>query len=114
MGLRVQRGLLAVQERHTPFRSTISVKDRVDRKMETLRKAPISGYVWKETWSEMRHLSRSKPDLRGRRLIDDLAISKAEYVARISYRAWKGRALPDGRSWGYLRSALLVVYERLE
>jgi hypothetical protein len=61
----------------------------------------------------MKHLSKSRPDLHGRRLMDDRAIAKAQYLARVSYRAWKGRALPQGRSWGHVRTALLAVYRGL-
>lgn len=110
---RVHRGLLALQERHTPFRVTITGKERARRKLELLQKAPLGAYAWKEAWSEFKHLSKSRPDLHGRRLKGELAISKAQYLARVAYRAWKGRALPQGRSWGHVRSALLVVYRGL-
>lgn len=109
----IGRGLLKVQATHHPFRASSAVEERVARRMELLQRAPLSAYAWKEAWSEMRHLSRSRPDLKGRRLMDAKAIAKAEYISRVAYRAWKGRALPEGRSWGHLKSALVQVYTEL-
>ena len=111
---RVRRGLLGLAERSSPFRTTISSKERANRKLTSLQQAPLGSYPWKEAWSEFKHLSKSRPDLHGRRLFDDRAIAKAQYLARVAYRAWKGRAIPQGRSWGHVRSALLVVYRALE
>lgn len=113
MTRRVHRGLLRLAEKSNPFRTTISVKERACRKLASLQQAPLGSYPWKEAWSEFKHLSKSRPDLHGRRLHDDKVIVKAQYLARVCYRAWKGRALPQGRSWGHLRSALLVVYKEL-
>ena len=110
---RVYRGTLSLAEKSSPFRTTISAKERAGRKLTTLQQAPLGSYPWKEAWSEFKHLSKSRPDLHGRRLLDDKAIAKAQYLARVCYRAWKGRALPQGRSWGHVRSALLVVYKEL-
>ena len=110
---RVHRGLLGLAEKSSPFRTTITAKERASRKLAALQQAPLGSYPWKEAWSEFKHLSKSKPDLHGRRLFDDRAIAKAQYLARVAYRAWKGRALPQGRSWGHVRSALLVVYREL-
>ena len=109
----VGRGLLKVQEKHHPFRASSAVEERVARRMDLLQRAPLSGYAWKEAWSEMKHLSKSRPDLKGRRLMDARAIAKAEYISRVAYRAWKGRALPEGKSWGHLKSALASVYTDL-
>ena len=110
---RVKRGLLTLVEQRTPFRITTSTKERVERKMEALQKAPLGGYAWKEAWQEFKHLSKSRPNLHGRRLLDEKAISKAQYVTRVAYRAWKGRSLPHGRSWGHLRTAVTQVYREL-
>jgi hypothetical protein len=110
---RVYRGMLCLTEKSSPFRTTISAKERASRKLATLQQAPLGSYPWKEAWSEFKHLSKSKPDLRGRRLHDDKAVAKAQYLARVSYRAWKGRALPQGRSWGHIRTALLLIYRAL-
>lgn len=110
---RVHRGLLGLAEKSSPFRTTITAKERASRKLAALQQAPLGSYPWKEAWSEFKHLSKSKPDLHGRRLFDDRAIAKAQYLARVAYRAWKGRALPQGRSWGHVRSALSVVYRQL-
>lgn len=110
---RVHRGLLGLAEKSSPFRTTITAKERASRKLATLQQAPLGSYPWKEAWSEFKHLSKSKPDLHGRRLFDDRAIAKAQYLARVAYRAWKGKALPQGRSWGHVRSALLLVYRAL-
>ncbi len=110
---RVHRGLLGLTERGSPFRTTLSAKERADRKLETLQQSPLGAFAWKEAWQEFRHLSKSRPDLHGRRLLDDRAIVKAQYLARVAYRAWKGRALPEGRSWGHVHSALLLVYHAL-
>ena len=114
MTRRVHRGLLSLTKRGSPFRATISAKERASRKLAALQQAPVGSYPWKEAWSEFKHLSKSRPDLHGRRLFDDKAVAKAQYLARLCYRAWKGRALPAGRSWGHVRSALLVVYKGLE
>ena len=110
---RVHRGLLGLAEKSSPFRTTITAKERASRKLVTLQQAPLGSYPWKEAWSEFKHLSKSKPDLHGRRLFDDRAVAKAQYLARVAYRAWKGRALPQGRRWGHVRSALFVVYRAL-
>ena len=109
----IRRGMINLVEKSHPFRTTISAKERASRKLATLRQAPLGSYPWKEAWSEFKHLSKSRPDLHGRRLLDGRAIAKAQYLARVSYRAWKCRALPQGRSWGHVRSALLVVYQKL-
>ena len=110
---RVYRGMLGLAEKSSPFRTTNSAKERAGRKFKVLREAALGSYAWKEAWSEFKHLSKSRPDLHGRRLLDNKAIAKAQYLARVCYRAWKGRALPQGRSWGHVRSALLVVYKEL-
>ena len=110
---RVHRGLLGLAQRSSPFRTTITSKERARRKLESLQAAPLASYPWKEAWQEFRHLSKSRPDLHGRRLFDDKAIAKARYLSRVAYRAWKGRALPQGRSWGHVSSALLLVYRAL-
>lgn len=110
---RVSRGLLRTDERHSPYRTTITARERAGRRLETLQKAPLSSYPWMEAWTEFKHLSKRQPDLHGRRLLNDTAITKAQYLARVAYRAWKGRSLPEGRSWGHVRSALLVVYAEL-
>ena len=110
---RVYRGMLSLAEKSSPFRTTISTKERVNRRVEILQKAPLGTYAWKEAWSEFKHLSKSRPDFHGRRLRNDQSVAKAQYLARVAYRAWKGRALPQGRSWGHVRSALLVVYKEL-
>lgn len=110
---RVYRGMLGLAEKSSPFRTAISAKERAGRKLANLQQAPLGSYPWKEAWSEFKHLSRSRLDLHGRRLLDERAIAKAQYLARVCYRAWKGRALPQGRSWGHVRSALLVVYKEL-
>ena len=109
----VYRGMLRLAEKNRPFRTTISAKERAHRKLTALQQAPLGSYPWKEAWSEFKHLSKSRPDLHGRRLRDDKTITKAQYLARVAYRVWKGRALPQGRSWGHVRSALLVVYREL-
>ena len=114
MTRRVHRGLLSLAKRSSPFRATISAKERANRKLTVLQQAPLCSYPWKESWSEFKHLSKSRPDLHGRRLFDYKAVAQAQYLARVCYRAWKGRALPQGRSWGHVRSALLVVYRALE
>jgi hypothetical protein len=113
MTRRVYRGILSLAEKSSPFRTTITPKERARRKLATLQFAPLGSFPWKEAWSEFKHLSKSRPDLHGRRLKDDQAIMKAQYLARVAYRAWKGRTLPQGKSWGHVRSALLVVYQGL-
>ena len=113
MTRRVHRGLLSLTKRGSPFRATISAKERASRKLAALQQAPVGSYPWKEAWSEFKHLLKSRPDLHGRRLLNDKAIAKAQYLARVTYRAWKSRALPQGRSWGHVRTALLVVYQAL-
>ena len=110
---RVYRGMLGLAERSSPFRTTISAKERANRRLATLQQAPLGTYSWKEAWQEFRHLSKSRPDFHGRRLRNEKAIAKARYLARVAYRAWKSRALPQGRSWGHVRTALLVVYQTL-
>ena len=110
---RVYRGILSLAEKSSPFRTSISARERAGRKLTILQQAPLGSYAWKEAWSEFKHLSRSRPDLHGRRLLDERAIAKAQYLARVCYRAWKGRAPPQGRSWGHVRSAVLVVYKEL-
>ena len=109
----VYRGMLSLAEKSSPFRTTISTKERVNRRVENLQEAPLGTYAWKEAWSEFKHLSKSRPDLHGRRLRNDKSVAKAQYLARVAYRAWKGRALPQGRSWGHVRAALLIVYKEL-
>lgn len=111
--MQVYRGTLSLAEKSHPFRTTFSAKERAGRKLATLQQSPLGSYPWKEAWSEFKHLSKSRPDIHGRRLLDGKAIAKAQYLARVCYRAWKGRALPQGRRWGHVRSALLVVYKEL-
>jgi hypothetical protein len=113
MTRRAYRGILSLAEKSSPFRTTITSKERARRKLATLQFAPLGSFPWKEAWSEFKHLSKSRPDLHGRRLRDEKAIAKAQYLARVAYRAWKGRALPQGRGWGHMRSALFVVYREL-
>lgn len=110
---RTTRGLMQVVDRHTPFKSALSVTEKVEKKVLALQNAPLEAYLWRETWQEFKHLANSKPNLQGRRLLDEKAITKAEYVARVAYRAYKGRELPQGRSWGHLKTAFQVVYREL-
>ena len=110
---RTTRGLMTVVDRHTPFRATLSIPEKVEKKLQVLQAAPLGAYSWRETWQEFKHLANSNPNLQGRRLIDAKALTKAEYVARVAYRAYKGRELPEGRGWGHLRSALSIIYREL-
>ena len=110
---RVYRGMLGLAEKSSPFRTTISARERASRKLAALQQAPLGSYPWKEAWSEFKHLSKSRPDLHGKRLFDEKAIGKAQYLCRVAYRAWKGRTLPQRRSWGHVHSALLLVYRAL-
>jgi hypothetical protein len=111
--MKVKRGLLTLTEERNPFKVRIEVSERVERALTNVRSAPQGAFVWKELWQTFKHLSASLPDHHGRRLRNERSLTKARYVARVAYRAWKGRGLPEGRSWGHLRSAILVVYEEL-
>lgn len=110
---RVSRGLLGITQRASPFKTTLSVRERVERKMQTLQTMQGGGFPWKETWQEFKHLSKSHPDLHGRRLYDPKAVKKAQYVARVAYRAYARAILPEGKEWGYLRTAVTQVYKSL-
>ena len=110
---KVYRGLLNLAEKSSPFQTTISAKERARRRLEILQEVPLGTYAWKGAWSEFEHLSKSRPDLHGRCLFDVQVIAKVQYLARVAYRAWKGRALPQGRRWGHVRSSLLVIYREL-
>lgn len=92
---------------------TLTVEERVERRMRTLQTEKAGGYPWKETWQEFKMLSRSQPDLHGQRLYDPVAIRKAHYLARVAYRAYAHHVLPEGKEWGYLRTALTLVYKGL-
>jgi hypothetical protein len=111
---RVTRGLLMTADRHTPFRPTKTALEKTDRTMRLLEAAPLGAYAWREVWQTFKRYASGSHDLYGRRLMEEKALTKARYVARVCYRAWKGKALPQGRGWGNLRSAMLTVFKRLD
>jgi len=76
---------------------------------------PLSDPRWHLVWETFKaYGSGRQADISWRRLRTPAAIAKAKYVSRVAYRAMKGRALPDGHAWGFLRVALKVIYNDLE
>jgi hypothetical protein len=93
----------------------MSVKVDVTARIELWKTLPLSDPQWRVVWESFHAYSKGQQaDISWRRLNTKEGLAKAKYVARVAYRAMKGRRLPEGNSWGHLRSALKVVYDDLE
>lgn len=109
----VTRGLIALERKATPGRVALAPEEKVERAIQLLRNEPLGGYQWREYWQTFKRYGSGDPDFYGRRLMDLELQRKARYVAKVCNRARTGRALPEGKGWGHLRSAMLRIYEAL-
>jgi hypothetical protein len=111
--MKVNRGLLHTDA--TPIAvNTQRPSERAMSKLEALQALPLGSPVWKETAEFFRAVAHRKPaDLSGKRIYGEEAERKARYVARVASRAYRGKRLPQGKEWGYLRVALKIVYAEL-
>ncbi len=90
----------------------MSPEERADVRVARLRTCPARDFAWKELWQEAkRTLSLFPRD--PEQVHRDLKpiVRAAKYVRATAYRAWRKRdpVLPEGRSWGHLRSKLVTV-----
>ena len=109
----VTRGLLGVHAKHAPL-TPRSAEDKTVHLMEVLQKETVDPYQWKETWQSFRRYGKGEGDVYGRRVMDPEVQKKARYVATVAHRAYLKGIVPQGKEWGYLRSAIAQVYTALE